>query len=114
MNYERNYAGWLAEARRRFAEEIERCIDCKKTTFYGPSKRIRVEPSAERGGSTLHQTSGGNERKYGDAGQSGFCGGYDHYRVKAQRRAVQHRQPDLQVEKLAEQRGLQHLESHPS
>ena len=68
--FERNYAGWLAEARRRFAEEIERCIDCKKTTFYGPSKRIRVEPSAERGGSTLHQTSGGNERKYGDAGQS--------------------------------------------
>ena len=68
--FERNYAGWIAEARRRFTAEIEHSIDCKATTFDGPSRRIKIETSNERGGSTLHQTPGGNEQEYGDIGQS--------------------------------------------
>jgi RHS repeat-associated protein len=68
--FERNYAGWLAEARRRFSVEIERGIDCKSTSFNGPSIRINIEPSENRRGSTSSRTPGGNERKYGDAGQS--------------------------------------------
>ena len=68
--FERNYAGWLAEARRRFSAEIERGIDCKSTSFNGPSSRINIEPSENRSGSTSNRTPGGNERQYGDAGQS--------------------------------------------
>ena len=68
--FERNYAGWLAEARRRFSAEIERGIDCRSTSFNGPSSRINIEPSENRSGSTSNRTPGGNEREYGDAGQS--------------------------------------------
>ena len=68
--FERNYAGWLAEARRRFTAEIESNIDCKTTSFNGPSGRINIAPSENRGGSTSTRTPGGNEQEYGDAGQS--------------------------------------------
>ncbi len=68
--FERNYAGWLAEARRRFSAEIDRGIDCKSTSFNGPSSRINIEPSENRSGSTSNRTPGSNERQYGDAGQS--------------------------------------------
>ena len=68
--FERNYAGWLAEARRRFIAEINGRVDCKSTTVNGTSGRINIYPSADRGGSTSKQTPGGNEREYGDAGQS--------------------------------------------
>ena len=68
--FERNYAGWLAEAKRLFTEEINAGVDCSSTTFNGPSRRINIYPSRNRGGSTSRQTPGGNEQKYGDAGQS--------------------------------------------
>jgi len=68
--FERNYSGWLAEARRRFTAEIESNIDCKATSFNGPSGRINIEPSENRGGSTSSRTPGGNEQEHGDAGQS--------------------------------------------
>lgn len=68
--FERNYPGWLAEARRRFTAEIESNIDCKAASFNGPSGRINIEPSENRGGSTSNRTPDGNEQEYGDAGQS--------------------------------------------
>ena len=68
--FENNYAGWLAEARRRFTAEINSGVDCSSTTFNGPSGRINIYPSDDRGGSTSKQTPGGNEQEYGDAGQS--------------------------------------------
>ena len=68
--FDKNYKGWLAEARRRFTAEIDAAIDCKSTVFDGPSGRINIYPSRNRGGSTSKRTPGGNEQKYGDAGQS--------------------------------------------
>ncbi|MBP5543704.1 MAG: RHS repeat-associated core domain-containing protein, partial [Kiritimatiellae bacterium] len=68
--FEKNYAGWLAEARRRFIREINSSIDCKMVKFYGPSGRINIYPSPDRGGGTARRTPGGNEQEFGDAGQS--------------------------------------------
>ena len=68
--FENNYAGWLSEARRRFTAEINAAVDCSSITFNGPSGRINIYPSDDRGGSTSKQTPGGNEQEYGDAGQS--------------------------------------------
>ena len=68
--FERHYAGWLAEARKRFSAEINAGIDCKTQTFNGPSTRINIYPSDDRGGSATKQTPGGNEQEYGDRGQS--------------------------------------------
>ena len=68
--FENNYAGWLAEARRRFTAEINAGVDCSSPAFNGPSGRINIYPSDDRGGSTSKQTPGGNEQEYGDAGQS--------------------------------------------
>ena len=70
--FEKHYSGWLAEARKRFTKEINSNIDCVNEFFNGPSKRISVLPSKNRGGSTTRQTAGGNETEFGDAGQSDF------------------------------------------
>ena len=70
--FEKNYPGWLAEARRRFTAEIEAAVDCKTASFEGPSERISIRPSEDRGGMPFYRTRGGNEQQYGDAGQSDF------------------------------------------
>ena len=68
--FEENYAGWLEEARKRFTEEINAGVDCSSVSFNGPSSRINIYPSVNRGGATTKRTPGGNEQNYGDAGQT--------------------------------------------
>jgi len=70
--FEKNYSGWLSEARKRFGKEINRWVEnnCLSTDFQGPSSMINIYPSFDRGGSTSRQSPGGNERDYGDKGQS--------------------------------------------
>lgn len=68
--FEKNYAGWLKEARKRFTAEINAGVDCLSESFNGPSERINIYPSANRGGATTKRTQGGNEQDYGDAGQT--------------------------------------------
>ena len=68
--FEENYTGWLKEARKRFTEEINAGVDCSSVSFNGPSSRINIYPSVNRGGATTKRTRGGNEQDYGDAGQT--------------------------------------------
>ena len=69
--FEGNYPGLIAEARRRFTQEIENGIDCSKDTVDGKSTRMNIDPGVA-GDWPWSGCIGGNDTEFGDAGQSAW------------------------------------------
>ena len=68
--FQDNYAGWLEHSKSLFIDEINKGIDCKGD-FNGKSSRQKVEVG-NVGNWPWEITKGGNEKLYGDRGQSSW------------------------------------------
>ena len=69
--FERRYPNLLAEARRRFVNEVNDGVDCCKDIFDGKSSRINLDPGVA-GDWPWQDCWGGNDSQFGDARQSSW------------------------------------------